>query len=163
MIVPAFDKARSGNEKGKNGRDFQQHHYVVGLGRFANSAHQHNGNDHHDQECRDVEAEMPSRLINKISGQIRQSRWEKGWRDPARRRMHPEPVQQIDHVRRKADTHGNVAHRVFQYQVPANDPGNQLTHGCVGVGVCAACDGNHRRQFGITKRCEGTDNRHQDQ
>ena len=77
--------------------------------------------------------------------------------------MHSKPVQQVDHVRSKADTHGNVAHRIFENQVPADDPGNQFTHCCVGVGVRAARDGNHRGELGVTERSKRADYRHQNQ
>ncbi len=40
---------------------------------------------------------------------------------------------------------------VFENQIPADDPGDQFAHGRVGISVGAAGDGNHRREFGVTK------------
>ena len=75
--------------------------------------------------------------------------------------MPAEPVEHVDQVRGEADADGHVADRVFQDQVPADDPGDQLAHGGVGVGVGAAGDGNHRGQFGVAQRGEGADDGHQ--
>ena len=89
--------------------------------------------------------------------QILQAGRQKRGRNPSRRRMKPEPVQQIDHVRREADAHRHVAARVFENQVPTDDPGHQLAQRRVSVGVGAAGNGNHRSQLRITQPGERTD------
>ncbi len=84
-------------------------------------------------------------------------------RDPAQRGMPAKPVERRRHVRGKTDADGHVADRVFQDEVPADDPRDQLAHGGVGVGVGAAGDGDHGRQFGIAKSGEGANDGHQNQ
>ena len=74
---------------------------------------------------------------------------------------HAEPLERRRHVRRESDAHRHVADGVFQDQVPADDPGDQLAHGRVGVGVGAAGDRNHRRQLGIAEPGKRADDRHQ--
>ena len=71
MIVSTLDETRAGDNEGENRGDLQQHHDVVGFSRLANPTHEHNSNDHHDQECRNVEPEVPSWLIDKVPCQIR--------------------------------------------------------------------------------------------
>ena len=64
-------------------------------------------------------------------------------------------------IRRKAHGDRHVGDGVFEDQVPADDPGEDLAQGRVGVGVGAAGDRNHRRQFGVAQRREAAGDRHQ--
>ena len=77
--------------------------------------------------------------------------------------MQAEPIEQVHHVRRKADAHRHVGDGVFQNQIPADDPGDEFAHGGVGVGVRAAGDRNHRRQFRVADRCEAAYDGHQNE
>ncbi len=62
--------------------------------------------------------------------------------------------QQLLHVAAPADGDGHRADGVLEDQVPADDPGEELTHRRVGVGVGAAGDRNHRRELGVAQRRE---------
>ena len=75
--------------------------------------------------------------------------------------MPAEPVEKIDEVRGEADADRHVANGVFEDQVPADDPRDELAHGRVGVGVRAASDRNHGREFGVAERGEGAHDRNQ--
>ena len=75
--------------------------------------------------------------------------------------MDAEPVEQIHQMRSKADTDGHVDDRVFENQVPSDDPRHQFAHGCVSVGIGAAGDGNHGRHLGIAERRERADHGNQ--
>ena len=110
-----------------------------------------------------VEAEVPARRVEHVALQVGEAAGQIRGRDPAQRGMPAEPVERRDHVRREADAHRHVADRVFQNEVPADDPGDQFAHGRVGVGVGAAGDGNHRRQLGVAQRGESADDGDQDQ
>ena len=77
--------------------------------------------------------------------------------------MQAEPVEQVDDVGGKADADGHVGAGVFEDQIPADDPGDQLAHGGVGIGVGRAGDGNHGSQFGVTEAGERADDGHQHQ
>ena len=65
------------------------------------------------------------------------------------------------------DRHGGGADRVLQHEVPADDPGEQLPHRRVGVGVGAAGDRDHRGELGVAEAGEraadaGDDERERD-
>ncbi len=102
-------------------------------------------------------------LVKIVAGQILQAGGQIGGRDPHQRRMQAEPVQQIDNVGGKAHADAHVAEGVFENQIPADDPGDQLAQGGVGIGVGRAGDGNHGRQFGVTEAGEDADDGHQHQ
>ena len=72
-----------------------------------------------------------------------------------------EHVEQLHHVARPADRNGGGADRIFEHQVPTDDPGEQLAHGGVGVGVRAAGDGDHGGELAVAHAGEGAaDGRH---
>ena len=56
-----------------------------------------------------------------------------------------------DHVARPADADRGGADQVLEDQVPADDPGDELPHRRVRIGVRAAGDGDHRRHLGVAK------------
>ncbi len=58
-----------------------------------------------------------------------------------------------------ADGHGRRADGIFEDQIPADDPGQEFAHGCVGICVGAAGDGNHGSEFAITKSCKAAADR----
>ncbi len=163
MIVRRMNKAHAHEDEGQDGGDLQQDHDVVGLRRLANAAHQDDRQQQHDEKRGNVEAEVPTRRIQRVVLQIGEAAGQIGGRDPAQRGMPAKPVERRGHVRRKTDANGHVADCVFQDQVPADDPRDQLAHGGVGVGVGAAGDGDHRGQLGIAQPGERADDRHQDQ
>ena len=150
-------------DKRQDGGDLQQHHDVVGLGRLANAAHQHDRQQHDDEKRRDVETEMPAGSVKHVALQIGEAAGQISRRDPAQRRMPAEPLKGRRHVCGESDADRHVADGVLEDQVPADDPGDQLAHGGVGVGVGAARDGDHRRQLGIAEAGEGADDGDQDE
>ena len=67
------------------------------------------------------------------------------------RHLDLENIEQLDEVvgpagRNRARTHG-----IFQREVPADDPGEQLTQRGIGIGVSAARQRNHRGKFRVAK------------
>src|SRR5438874_550044 len=70
MTAGREDETRWVDNKDQDGDDFEQNHDVVGFGRFANAAHQDGGEDHHDDERRPIEAEMPAGSIERVSLQV---------------------------------------------------------------------------------------------
>ena len=63
--------------------------------------------------------------------------------------------RQPHHVARPAHRYRGRAHRVFEHQVPADDPRQQFAHGGVGVGVGAAGDRNHGGELAVAHAGEG--------
>ncbi len=78
-----------------------------------------------------------------------------------RRNLNPEISQKRNHVTGPAHGHGDGTHRIFQSQVPADDPCEQLAQRRVAVSVGAAGHGNQRGEFGITQRGERRDDARQ--
>src|SRR5215472_11410519 len=72
-------------------------------------------------------------------------------------KMKAESLQQAVNVSRKTHRHRHVADRVFQDQIPADNPGQDLSERGVTVSVGAARDGDHGGQLGITQpgQCAG--------
>ena len=58
---------RTGDNEREDRSDLQDHHRVIGFCGFANAAHQHHGENHHDEECGDVEAEVKARCIEQFA------------------------------------------------------------------------------------------------
>ena len=158
-----MDEADDREDEDQNGDQLEAHHHVVGAGRLADAAHQNHGEHEHDEKGGNVEAEVPAGMVEPVAGQILQALGQVGGRDPERRRVQAEPVQQVHHVGGKAHADGHVRAGVLQNQIPADDPGDQFAQGGVGVGVSRAGDGNHRGQFGVTEAGEGADDGHQNQ
>ena len=79
--------------------------------------------------------------------------------DDANRRRRRERGRQRDadarqqplHVAAPADGDGHRPDGVFENQVPADHPGDQLAERRVGVGVGAAGDRNHRGELGVAE------------
>src|SRR6202044_2724061 len=57
MPIAGMDKVQTKSDKNQDRDDLQHHHHVIGFGGFSNSAHQYDGEQHHDNESRPVEAE----------------------------------------------------------------------------------------------------------
>ena len=150
-------KLRADADEDQDGDDLEQHHDVVGLGRLADAADQDHGEDHDDEEGGDVEAEVPAGRVEHVALQILRGRREDRRARSSAGGMDAEPVEQRDDVRGEADADGHVGEGVFEDQVPADDPGDQLAERGVGVGVGRAGDGDHRRQFGVAEAGEAAD------
>ena len=75
--------------------------------------------------------------------------------------MDVKPIEQVDDVRGEADRDAHVAEGVFEDEVPADDPRDQLSHRRVGVGIGRSGNGDHRRQLCVAQAGERTDNGHQ--
>src|SRR5256886_2523184 len=60
------------------------------------------------------------------------------------RQVHPQPPQRRVGGPRPSDGDGDVANRVLEDQVPADDPRDQLAERGVGIRVGAPGDGDHR-------------------
>ena len=72
--------------------------------------------------------------------------------DPAVRQVDAEGVvEERDDVAGPADADGRRADQVFEDEVPADDPGDELAHRRVRVRVRASGDGDHRRHLGVAE------------
>ena len=71
------------------------------------------------------------------------------------RYVQPDELKDLVEVLAPRDCDRGGANRVLQDEIPADDPGDELTHGGVGIGVGAARDRNHGREFRIAESSEG--------
>ena len=69
--------------------------------------------------------------------------------------------QQLAEVARPADGHADIADRVLDNQVPADDPGDEFAQGSVGVGIGRTRDRHHRGELGVAQRGESAGERGQ--
>ena len=75
----------------------------------------------------------------------------------------PESGHQRLEVIRPTDRHRDITDGVFDDQIPADDPGHQLAQRGICVGVGAAGNRNHRREFRVAQRGESTRDRGEDE
>ena len=100
-------------------RDLHQHHDVVRPGGLANAAHQDHRQQQHDDECRDVEAEVPTRAEDVLAGQVLQAERQVGGRKPLRIQPDAQPVEQVNHVRGEPDRHAHVRKKRIRESGPS--------------------------------------------
>ena len=77
--------------------------------------------------------------------------------------MNPQRLQQVQHVAAPTQGDGSGGHRVFQDQVPADQPGDDLAERGVGVGVCASGCRVHGGQLGVDQGGQGGGDSRQDE
>ena len=162
MIVLRVNERDAREDKHQDGCDLHQHHDVVRLGRLTNAAHQHRREQNDDKECRYVEPEVPTVIVDVAPCQILQTEWKESRGKPSRVQVQTHPVQQVHYVGSETHAHTHVAEGVLQDQVPADDPRNQFAKRRVRIGVGRPRNRNHAAQFGVAKPGEAADNRHQD-
>ena len=78
--------------------------------------------------------------------------------DPLRGQGDAQPSEQLHDISGPAGGHRRGAEGIFENQVPADDPGNELAQGRVAVGVSRSSDGNQRGEFRVTQAGESTRN-----
>ena len=163
VVVRGMDEAGAEADEEQDGGDLDQHHDVVGARGFADAADENDGEDEDDEEGGNVEAGVPSGSVDGVAGEVLQAERKVGGREPLGREMQAQPVEQIDDVRGEADADAHVGEGVFEDEVPADDPRDQLAHGGVGVGVGGAGDGDHAGQLGVAEAGERADDGDQHQ
>ena len=64
-------------------------------------------------------------------------------------------LQQAHEIAGPAGSNGSGTEGVFEYQVPADDPGDQLAEGGIAIGVSGPGDGNNGGELRIAKPGKG--------
>ncbi len=120
---------------------------VEGRGLFdADIADRCNGSDdenggHVDDGAGAHHGQMPCTLLERRTGE-------------RCRNVQAHLVEQADDISRPAHRDGADCEQVFENQIPADEPRNAFTEGCVGVRIGAARNGNHGGKLGITEAGE---------
>src|ERR1700761_6431816 len=126
MPVAGVQIAEGGGDEDQNGSNLDRDHEVVGFGRLAYAAHEDDGEQQNDEEGWDVESEVPARVVDGVALQVCKAVGEVGRGDPFCGWVQAEPVEEVNDVGGKANADGHVGAGVFENQVPADDPGDEL-------------------------------------
>jgi hypothetical protein len=70
------------------------------------------------------------------------------------RQMQVKHIEKRHEIAAPPDRNRRAGHHVFEYQVPADEPGDDLAERGVAVGVGAAAYRHHRRKFGVAQAGE---------
>ncbi len=108
----------------------------------------HHRDDHHRRHIDDRAGRVPG-VLRGIVGERRSG--ESGGNDDA------EILEEAHDVARPADRDRGRAERIFQDQVPADDPGDEFAHRRISISIGAAGDRNGRSHFRIAKPGKGAD------
>jgi hypothetical protein len=68
MPVAGMDEADDGEDEDEDRNQLKSHHHIVGRGGLANAAHQDDRQDQDDEEGRNIEAEVPARMVEPVPG-----------------------------------------------------------------------------------------------
>ena len=125
-------------------RQFRRHERGVGLDALANAEHEHGrhrGDEKHRRQVEDAGDSVRRRpgVVGEAGGNRRQ----------------PHGGEQFVEVSAPGRGHRGAAHRVFEDQVPADEPGEDFAQRRVGVGVGAAGHRGHGGELGVAQGGEG--------
>ena len=70
----------------------------------------------------------------------------------------PKPLKEAHHIAGPANRDRGRAERVLEDKIPADDPGDELAQGGIGVRIGAAGDWNHGSHFGVAQAGKGAGN-----
>jgi hypothetical protein len=163
MVVGGVDEAQAEGDEEQDRGDFYEHHDVVGAGGFADASNKDDGEEENDGEGGEVEAGVPAGSEDVFAGEVLEAEGEIGGGEPAGIEVDAEPVEQVDDMRGEANGDAHVGEGVLEDEVPADDPGDELAEGGVGVGVGRAGDGDHAGELGITQASEAADDGDEDE
>ena len=132
---------------------------VVEPRRLPDAYHQQRRDEDDDDHRRDVEDRTGRRPRTGV-GVVAQRR-----RDQFRRQIEAKIPGKADEIARPSNRDRDRAYRVFEDQVPADDPGDEFAERRVGIGIGAAADRNGRRHLGVAQpgECAGDGTEHERQ
>ena len=111
--------------------DAKLHHHdqAVEVRGFTDADDEQRRDQDHDESCRQIEVGANHGAVrqhHRLPGTLAQFRG---------KRQVQGPLQERNQVARPADGYGGGADRIFQNQVPADDPGQKLSDGDIRIGV----------------------------
>ena len=138
--------------------DLDAHHHGVEFSGLFDAPDQHDRDQGDDPEREQIENYGNAKNVRRA---LDQSGYFSGGAKIGRQPLRNIDPEGVMHERSKivgpTDRDGHVADRVFEDQVPADDPRDQLSQRRVRIGVGRAGDRHHRRHFGVTERRKGAD------
>ena len=163
MVVGGVDEAEAEGDEEKDGGDLYEHHDVVGAGGLADASDQDDGEEENHGERGEVEAGVPAGSEDVFAGEVLQAERKVGGGEPLGIEVDAEPVEEINDMGGEANADAHVGEGVFEDEVPADDPCNELAECGVGVGVGRAGDGDHAGELGVTEASEAADDGDEDE
>ena len=126
-VIGGMDEEYADKNDEKHRRHFQEDHGGVEPGAFPYAFYQDNGDEQHRADGRQIN---PGIGRQEMSVVVREMSLLQVFRQGQ-----SEFAQHALEIARPAVGHRGRSHRVFKNQVPAYDPGEDLSHGGIGVGV----------------------------
>ena len=140
-MIGCIHESPSNADDEQHDRHLQDDDDTIDKCRFLRAANKQEREQQQDHYCRDVHNPVHAGVVRDFERRMR----------PLVRDAHSKPVEHAIRVLAPRDRDRRRANRVFENQIPADDPRDQLTHGRVRIGVGAACHGNHGGELRVTK------------
>ena len=146
--VRHVDVRRGKHEEEEDRGELDEDEDAIELDALLRAAHEEERQKERDEDSRQVEDAAVLRRDDELMRQHESRRGEKP-----------------DDVARPADGDGARRDRVFQDEVPADDEGDELAQGCIGIGVCvgAARRRHDRGKLRVGETCERTGQSREDE
>ena len=142
-VVRGADEAPANHDHRAHDRDLGDDDDAVDEGGFLRAADEQQREHEQDANGRNVHGAGDRDAVDQMMLQRRVA--------PFPWHVEAHVLEHFIEVLAPRDGDGGRTDRVFEHQVPANDPRDQLTHRRVGVRVCAARDRNHRGKFRVAE------------
>ena len=144
-VVRRVHESPANHDHHQDDRHLQHHDHAVDERRFLGAANQQRGEQEEDDDGRDIDDAMHAadgicleRGMTPLIGDV-----------------HAHHLERLVEVLAPRDRDRRRADGVLEHEVPADDPGHQLAHRRVRIGVGAAGDRDHRRELGVAEAGEG--------
>ena len=138
------------NDHHQHDHDLDRDDDIIEERRPARAAHEQRGEQQDDHSGGDVKQPMHSAGRRPRRGRI----GEKGGGQLGRH-MDPEPLHHAIEVAGPSQRRPLRARGIFQNEIPADDPGENLAERHISIGVGAPRDGNERRKLRVAERDKG--------
>jgi len=145
-VISRIHESPSDPDDEKDNANLDDDDDAIDEGRLLGPANKQTREQQQDEHRGDVRHPVHTGVVGHFEWRMRPLIWN----------AQAEPVEHAIEVFAPGDGDRRRAHGIFQNQIPTDDPGNELAHGGVGIGVGAPCDGDHRGELGVTKTGKGT-------
>ena len=136
-IVFGLDELPSQDDEDQDNGNLEEDDESVEERAARRSPHQDEAHQDHDDHGGDVDDTSIPRTGRKGMGQVDADSLEEDHQVPA-----------------PTDTHRRGGYGIFQHQVPSDYPGDELTHGSVGIGIGTTGYRNHGSELGVAESGE---------
>ena len=142
-MVRRVHESPANHDHNQDDRDFRDNNEAVDERRLACAADEQPGQHQENTDGGNID--------NPVNTGVRAHAHLKRRMAPNVRNVEAHELEDPIEVLAPSDGDGSRADCVLKHQVPANDPRNQLAHGCVGIGVRAAGHWDHRSKLRVAE------------